>query len=200
MKPAVHWDVLIPADVIQRRIAEMATDVQLCIDQARSSTPVAVVPVALGGIWFGMQLVQRLNPETFHWGLVGTSSYGKDEIGGKVDMSFNRTGDLSGHSVIIVDDIGDRRRTLEFLNRHFLGTQQADAVFNCVLLDKPSRQEVDAPLHFVGFEIPDTFVAGCGLDGGSGFAHTRNYSEVRYKRGTLPKNVQKYKIPTQAAA
>lgn len=179
-----HWNVLIPAEVIQKRIDDIAISIQKFIDQ--SERPVVLALVAQGGVWLGMQLGQRLKPESYRWGLVGTSSYGGAETGKKVDLTFNRTGDVSGHTVLIVDDIGDRRKTLEFLRDLFIGPEKALSVSTAVLLNKPSRQEADIPLDFVGFEIPDTFVAGCGLDGGEKFPYTRNYPDVRYKWGTLP--------------
>lgn len=192
------WKVLIPAAQIQRRIDAMAPDIQSYIDS--SDVPVVLAFVAQGGLWFGHELGRRLDPETFRWGIVGTSSYGGKEEGGKVDLTFNRTGDVAGHRVLIVDDIGDRRATLAFLKDLFLGPEKAVEVRTCVLLNKSECQKVDIPLDYVGFNIPDTFVAGCGLDGGEHFAFTRNYPNIRYKEGTLPEGTKKFWVPTRLPA
>jgi len=198
VSPKVVWRTLIPKARVERRISEVAREVQTYID--RSMRPVAMAVVTQGGVWFGMKLVQYLQPDTYYWGLVGTSSYQGAEVGGKVNLYFSRLGNLTGKNVIIVDDIGDRRKTLQYLCRHFLGPEEAHEVKVCVFLNKPERKECDVPLDFVGFNIPDTFVAGCGLDGGQGFAFTRNFPDVRYKEGTLPEGTRPWQLPNKLPA
>lgn len=198
VKTTATWRTLIPAEQVEARIDEMAKDVQRYLDAADHQVALAIV--TQGGVWFGMKLVERLEPSSFYWGLVGTSSYGGGETGGRVQIYFSRMGDVCGKNVIIVDDIGDRRKTLQYLQRYFLGAEQANEVKTCVLLNKPGRQECDIPLDFVGFNIPDTFVAGCGLDGGEGFAFTRNFADVCYKEGTLAADTPKFWIPDQLPA
>lgn len=195
---ATRWNVLIPRSDVHVRIREVAEDLRLYIES--SDRPVTLAIVTQGGVWFGMKLLEHLPAEKFYWGLVGTSSYRGAETGGKVDFQFSRLGDVAGKNVVIVDDIGDRRKTLQYLRRHFLGPEEANEVRVCVLLNKPDRKECDVPLDFVGFNIPDTFVAGCGLDGGQGFAFTRNFPDVRYKEGTLPEGVRPYWLPEKLPA
>lgn len=184
VEQTAEWKVLIHSKTIGERIRAVAADLQQYIDA--SDREVALAFVTQGGAWFGMKLVDHLSPESYYWGFVGTSSYEGGETGGKVQLHSNRMGDVTGKNVVIVDDIGDRRKTLEYLRDYFLHVEKAHEVRTCVLLNKPSRQECDIPLDFVGLNVVNTFVAGCGLDGGKGLAYTRNYPDVRYKEGTLP--------------
>lgn len=192
------WKELIPSGLLDERIKVLARGVQSYIDDSR--TPVVLAIVTQGGTRIGMELVKLLKPETYHWGLIGTGSYGSHETGGSVNLQFNRLGPIAGKRVVIVDDIGDRRATLKYLQDYFLGPEKAVEVRNCVLLNKPSRQECNVPLHWVGFNIPNTFVAGFGLDGGEGFSFTRNYPEIRYKDGSLDLSQPKYWLPDKLPA
>lgn len=76
------WEQLIPEKTVQQRIDEMTPGIQEFIDSC--DKPVVMAIVALGGTWFGMELVKRLKPESFRQGLVGTSSYGGAQTGRKV--------------------------------------------------------------------------------------------------------------------
>jgi hypoxanthine phosphoribosyltransferase len=190
---SVNWKPLIPQNHLLERVKVMSRGVQAYIDE--SKVPVVVAIVTQGGIPFGIDLTKLLKPESFHWAIIGTGSYGAGEDGGKVNLQFNRCGDVSGKRVIIVDDIADRRATLKYLGDYFIGPEQALEVRYCVLLNKPSRKQCDVSLHWVGFEIPNVFVAGYGLDGGQGLSFTRNFPDVCYKEGTLPIGSKPYWLP-----
>lgn len=192
------WKVLIPSNVIKERIKVMAADIQGHINSSKA--PVVLAIVTQGGVRFGMELVNLLDPETYHWGLIGTSSYGGNEHGSKVNLLFSRLGDVAGKEVIIVDDIGDRRKTLLYVQQLLLGPEEAAAVHTAVLLNKPSRKEHDVPLDWIGFNIQDTFVSGYGLDGGEGYSFTRNYPEIRYKEGSLNESEPHFWLPEQLPA
>ena len=75
------------------------------------------------------------------------------------DLSIN----IEGKDVIIVEDIVDSGLTLDYI-RHILLARHPKSMKICTLLDKRARREVDVPLDYVGFEIPDEFVIGYGLD------------------------------------
>ena len=81
--------------------------------------------------------------------------------------------DLSGRSVLLVDDIIDSGRTLEYAVQH-LQQYQPRAIKTCVLLDKPARRIIPYPVNYTGFQIPNQFVVGYGLD------HAARYRELPY--------------------
>lgn len=111
-------------------------------------------------------------------------------------MLANRVGDVGKQRLLLVDDIADRRMTLKYLREFFLGPEGVAEIKTCVLLNKFSAKLVEAPLDFVGFDIPDVYVAGCGMDGGKGLGCLRNRPYICYKKGTLTDGISHYTHPT----
>ena len=93
------------------------------------------------------------------------SSYGagQRESTGAVRLLMDLKADIAGRDVLIIEDIVDSGQTMEYLLRT-LGARQPASLRICTLLSKPSRRVVDVPLDYVGFEIPNEFVLGYGLD------------------------------------
>jgi hypoxanthine phosphoribosyltransferase len=92
------------------------------------------------------------------------SSYGAGTVSsGVVRILLDLECNIEGRHVVIVEDIIDSGRTLEYITRN-LRTRRPASLRVCTLLSKPSRREIDVPLDFVGFEVPDEFVIGYGLD------------------------------------
>ncbi len=92
------------------------------------------------------------------------SSYGLGKASaGEVHLLGDCPTDLSGRNVLLIDDIADTGRSLAYA-RAMLGQRDVAGLWTCVLLDKPSRREVEVPVDFVGFTIEDLFVAGYGID------------------------------------
>ena len=92
------------------------------------------------------------------------SSYGQSSASsGQIKWKKRPNADLAGRHVVIVEDIVDTGRTLAAL-RDEISAQGAASVAVCVLLDKPSRREVDVTTEYVGKQIPDEFAVGYGLD------------------------------------
>jgi hypoxanthine phosphoribosyltransferase len=101
-------------------------------------------------------------------------SYGSaTESSGNVNITKDVSVSLDGLTVLLVDDILDSGRTLNFAVKHVFN-KGAAKVFSCCLLDKPERRAVDIKADFIGFEIPDTFVVGYGLD------YDSHYRELPY--------------------
>jgi len=95
---------------------------------------------------------------------IGLSSYGAGtRSSGAVRVTADLSVSIEGRDVIIVEDIVDSGRTVDFLRRN-LGTRQPRSLALCCLLDKVSRREVPVPVDYAGFVIPDEFVVGYGLD------------------------------------
>ena len=95
---------------------------------------------------------------------MGVSSYGSGTSStGAVQLIMDLKQDIAGRHVLIVEDIIDSGRTLDYLRRNLLARSPASLRI-CSLLNKPSRREVDVPVEYIGFDIPDEFVVGYGLD------------------------------------
>ncbi|MGI9417210.1 MAG: hypoxanthine phosphoribosyltransferase [Geminicoccaceae bacterium] len=103
--------------------------------------------------------------------LMRLSSYGHGTTtSGEVKLIGNTPDDFEGKPVLLVDDIVDTGLSLSY-GRDLLTGRNADKVWTCALLDKPSRRKVDIEADFVGFEIDDVFVVGYGIDYAERFRH-----------------------------
>ena len=125
-----------------------------------------VVAVLKGAFMFLADLLRRLadlglEPRV---DFIRAASYGSGtRSSGRVKISLDCASPVRGRAVLLVDDIVDSGRTLAHLQRH-LKAKGAARVLTCVLLDKASRREVKFQPDYVGFEIPDRFVVGYGMD------------------------------------
>lgn len=157
--PPHAFRVLIPHDAVVRRIRELA-------DSLRRDFPAAPpLPVVVieGARMFARHL-QRLLPWDFPWHEMRASSYGTGTVSsGSVQLGPQNGFDVAGRSVLLVEDIVDTGRTIAALRERFLA-QGAREVRVATLLSKPSRRVVEVALEYVGFEIPDEFVIGFGMD------------------------------------
>lgn len=152
--------VLISEEEIQRRVAELGE--QISADYA-GITPF-LVAVLKGAYVFLADLCRHLRvPHEVHF--MSISSYvGKaTQSSGVVRILMDLPASPEGRHVLIVEDIVDSGRTLDYILRN-LGTRDPASVRVCTLLSKPSRRELEVPLDYIGFEIPDEFVLGYGLD------------------------------------
>lgn len=152
--------VLISEEVLQKRIKELAA--QLSADYA-GKDPV-FVGVMKGVVLFFADAVKRIDIPCqidFMWisSYAGTNSTGRMEV--KRDLST----DIKGRHVVILEDIFDTGHSLDFTYRHLLEKEPASLEI-CTLLDKPSRRNPTVTLKpkYVGFEVPNAFVVGYGLD------------------------------------
>jgi hypoxanthine phosphoribosyltransferase len=95
---------------------------------------------------------------------VGVSSYGSaTRSSGVVRLTADLSSSIEGRNVILVEDVVDSGRTADYLRRN-LETRDPRTLQVCTLLDKVERRQVDVPLDYVGFVIPDRFVVGYGFD------------------------------------
>ena len=112
---------------------------------------------------FDLRYTKHQHPP-FYEHYVRIKSYENTESTGKVKLSTPPSTDMRGKDVILIEDIVDTGGTIEFLRQHFLEELGAGSVATCTLLEKPARREVDIPVEYVGFSVPDLFVIGYGLD------------------------------------
>jgi hypoxanthine phosphoribosyltransferase len=158
--------VLLSADDIQRRIAEMAQ--QIAADY--HGRDVTIVGVLTGCLMFLADLVRHLDLP-LRIGLIQASSYrGAATTPGALRVQPELLPDLRGRHVLLLDDILDTGQTLDHLHKHLQGLGVASLRIG-VLLRKIGRQQVPLEPDYRGFDIPDTFVVGYGLDYNDEYRH-----------------------------
>jgi hypoxanthine phosphoribosyltransferase len=149
--------VLIPPGRLQQRVAELAAE----IEADYAGQPLVLVGVLRGVICFMADLMRLLHLHT-DIDFLAISSYGSDEETG-VRIVKDLEEDVGGRHVLLVEDIVDTGMTLNRVLAH-LEAKGPASLRVCALLDKRARRLIEVPLHYVGFEIPDEFVVGYGLD------------------------------------
>jgi hypoxanthine phosphoribosyltransferase len=155
--------VLLSAEIIERRIAELAVEIDR--DYRASATtgdPLIVIGVLKGSVFFMVDLLKRVSvPVTVDF--FQTSSYGQGTIPGEVRIKKDVDLPIRGHDVLLIEDIVDTGHTLRTILA-LLRFRGARSVRLCALLDKREAREVEVPIDYRGFEIENVFVVGFGLD------------------------------------
>lgn len=157
--PTHPFRILIANAVILRRIRELARSVA----QDHPGEPPCLIAVMEGARTFARALQQHLPGQpVVHE--IRASSYGDGTVSsGTVKVLTGHDVPVEGRDVLILEDIVDTGRTIAALRQHLLASG-ARSLRVAALLNKPSRRVVPVDLHYVGFEIPDEFVIGYGLD------------------------------------
>jgi hypoxanthine phosphoribosyltransferase len=151
--------VLLSAEQIARRVAELAAE----IDHDYAGRDPLVIFVMKGALLFVADLLRCMRSD-FRIDFMGVSSYGaRTQTSGSVRIVADLKTDVRGHDVLLVEDIIDTGLTLTEIVEH-LRVRDPASIEICTLLSKPSRRRVEVPARYVGFEIPDEFVVGYGLD------------------------------------
>ncbi len=152
-------ELLISEKDIQTKVHQLAKE----IESYFKNEELYVVGILKGSFMFYADLVRKLEGKVYI-DFMQVSSYKTSmESSGEVIFIKDMSIDIRGKNVLIVDDIIDTGRTLKALVEA-LSLREPKILKTCVLLDKKERREVDFHADFVGFEIPDKFVVGYGLD------------------------------------
>ncbi|HWG08176.1 MAG TPA: hypoxanthine phosphoribosyltransferase [Solirubrobacteraceae bacterium] len=152
-------EVLVSAEEVQRRVAELGE--QISRDYAGRS--LLLVGVLKGAVFFLSDLMRYIDVPV-EVDFMAVASYGSaTDSSGVVRILKDLDASIEGRDVLIVEDIVDSGLTLQYLMRN-LGSRNPSTLEVCALLTKPERRKVDLPTRYVGFEIPNRFVVGYGLD------------------------------------
>ena len=152
--------VLISEERIQHRVQELAREISG--DYAREGELI-MVGVLKGAFIFLADLSRRLTiPRSIEF--MAVSSYERgDERSSAVRLLMDTRKNIEAKNVLVVEDIVDTGRTLAFLV-DLLAARKPRSIKTCALVRKPDRAEVDTKIDYLGFEIPDVWVVGYGLD------------------------------------
>ena len=156
---AEHVDILLSEQEVDQRIQELGEQ----ISKDYAGKEVHLVCVLKGGSFFMCELAKRITvPVTLDF--MSVSSYGSStKSSGVVKIVKDLDEPLKDKNVIVVEDIVDSGRTLSYL-LEMLRDRHPASLRLCTLLDKPERRVVDVNVDYTGFNIPDEFVVGYGLD------------------------------------
>ena len=153
-------DQLISAKSIAARVEGLAREIS---EYFRDTDKLVVVGLLRGSFIFIADLVRELDLPV-EVDFLEVSSYGNaTESSREVRILKDLRGEIEGRDILVVEDIVDTGRTLQHV-LDILATRHPKRVEVCALLDKPSRREVDVRAKWIGFEIPDKFVVGYGID------------------------------------
>jgi hypoxanthine phosphoribosyltransferase len=152
--------VLIDEKTIQRRVTEMAREIASVYEDQEDG--ITIVPLMTGSIIFVADLVRQL-PFKLRIGLVTVSSYVGRSTKSRGATLESSLPDLHDQNVMIVDDVLDTGVTLRLVQNQIRSTKPRD-LKTAVLLRKPGAGPTPEPVDFVGFDIPNEFVVGYGLD------------------------------------
>jgi len=152
-------EVLVGAEELQRRVVELGEQ----ISRDYAGKRLLLVGVLKGAVFFLSDLMRYIDIPV-EVDFMAVASYGSaTDSSGVVRILKDLDVAIEGRDVLIVEDIVDSGLTLQYLLRN-LGSRGPSSLEVCALLTKPERRKVDLPARYVGFEIPDRFVVGYGLD------------------------------------
>ena len=153
-------EILIDADTLQARIKELGIE----ISQDYSGKNPHLICILRGGVMFLTDLMRQISiPHTIDFMAISSYGSGNRESSGQVRLTMDLKDDIHNRNVLLVEDIIDSGNTLASVI-DLLTIRKPASLKVCTLLDKIDRREVDVPVDYCGFAIPDKFVFGYGLD------------------------------------
>lgn len=171
-------NVLFKEEQLMSRIREIADQ----INRDYEGKEIYLLCILKGSVYFTCELSKYINVPV-KLGFLSVSSYGDGMTSsGAVELSNDVDLDVKGKHVIVVEDIVDSGRTLAFL-LHMLAKRKPESLRLCTLLDKPNSRVTEVTTDYVGFEVPDVFVVGFGMDYAQKYRNLPYIGELVFKEG-----------------
>jgi hypoxanthine phosphoribosyltransferase len=159
LQQATIGEILVQADELQHRVKELGKQ----ISEDYAGRELLLVGVLKGAVFFLSDLMRHIEVAC-EVDFMAVASYGSStDSSGVVRILKDLDAPLEGRHVLIVEDIVDSGLTLQYLLRN-LEARKPASLEVCALLTKPDRRKIDLPTRYIGFEIPDRFAIGYGLD------------------------------------
>lgn len=156
----VLGEVLVPEDRLQARVAELGAE----ISADYAGLDLLLICILRGGVMFLTDLMRRISiPHAIDFMAISSYGAGVRQSSGDVRISLDLNQSIEARHVLVVEDIVDTGHTIAAV-LELLHTRRPASLKICTLLDKSERREVPVPIHYVGFDIPNKFVFGYGLD------------------------------------
>jgi len=169
MRDPAIGEILVQADDLQHRVRELGAE----ISADYADRDLLLIGVLKGAVFFLSDLMRHIEVPC-ELDFMAVASYGSaTDSSGVVRILKDLDAGIEGRDVLIVEDIVDSGLTLQYLLRN-LGVREPRSLEVCALLTKPERRKVDLPTRYVGFEIPNRFAIGYGLD------HAERYRNLPY--------------------
>lgn len=163
-------EILITKEAIQAKVTELGKRISedyRVMEGCTAKSPLLLIGLLRGAIVFLSDLM-RVMDIPVQLDFIGISSYRTGTESGAVRLLMDLETDIAGRHVLIVEDIVDTGKTLSYLVESLKARQPASLRI-CALLDKPERRKVSIHVDYIGYEIPDKFVVGYGLDFAEGY-------------------------------
>src|SRR6478609_6615751 len=169
MRDPAIGEILVQPDDLRRKVADLGKQISADYE----GRDLLLVGVLKGAVFFLSDLMREISVPC-EVDFMAVASYGSaTDSSGVVRILKDLDTPIEGRHVLIVEDIVDSGLTLQYLMRN-LGARNPASLEVCALLTKPSRRKVELPIRFTGFEIPDRFAIGYGLD------HAERYRNLPY--------------------
>lgn len=166
--------VLINKKEIDKKVEELAAK----LDKEYEGKEITVLSVLNGAAFFTVELTLKMKTK-IKYSFIKISSYEGTKSSGKITLNLDvSNSDIEGKDVLIVEDIVDTGRSMNYLIEH-IKAKNPKSLKVCVLVSKPSRREIEVPIDYLGFEIPNKFIIGYGFDDENGYQ--RNLPFIGYK-------------------
>ena len=154
-------EILVPEDKLQARITELGQEIS---NDYKDAQQLLLICILRGAVMFMTDLSRHIDvPHSMDFMAISSYGAGNRNSSGMVRITMDLNTNIYGRDVLIVEDIIDSGNTLSYVLR-LLSTRKPKSLNICTLLDKAERREVEVPIRYTGFTIPNKFVFGYGLD------------------------------------
>ncbi len=169
-----NFKELISKEELDKRIAELAEQ----IDEDYKGKEVTVICVMRGAVFFTVELTLKMKSK-LKYEFITISSYQGENTTGEVTLLTDLRESIEGKDVLVVEDIIDTGISMKYLLEH-LRAKNPRTLKVCALANKPERRQVEVPIDYIGFNIPNKYIVGFGFDIDNNY---RNIPYVAYLEG-----------------